>query len=201
MTELNDVNSAGSGYIITNAERTKLTGIDVNATTRVVTDGTDSVTIPPANAEENVQANWNETNSASDAFIQNKPDLSLKADKSTTIHVQGTPDEIEVSPTTAQDLSADRAFTVGLPDDVTIYSDLTVGDTIKLSNAQSTAPTFSNGIYYSTEDGHDTLHFKYHGHDLSIDYLTEVLPTGILNGGELQRLITRSLQFCRRRNN
>ena len=52
VTELNDVNSAGSGYIITNAERTKLTGIDVNATTRVVTDGTDSVTIPPANAEE-----------------------------------------------------------------------------------------------------------------------------------------------------
>jgi len=187
VTELNDVNSAGSGYIITDAERTKLTGIDVNATTRVVTDGTDSVTIPPANAEENVQANWNETNNASDAFIQNKPDLTLKADKSTTIEVQGTANEVEVSPTGAQDLSANRSFTVGLPDDVTVTGDITVGETIELSNAQTTAPTFDNGLYYSTEDGHDTLHFKYHGHDLSIDYLTEVLPTGILNGGELTK--------------
>ena len=29
----------------------------------------------PANAEQNVQANWNETNSGSDAFIQNKPTI------------------------------------------------------------------------------------------------------------------------------
>lgn len=29
----------------------------------------------PANAEQNVQANWNETNNASDAFIQNKPTI------------------------------------------------------------------------------------------------------------------------------
>jgi len=184
-TELSDITNSGSGQIITASERTKLTDIDVNATTRVVTDGTDSVTIPPANAEENVQANWNETNNASDAFIQNKPDLTLKADKSTTIEVQGTANEIEVSPTGAQDLSANRSFTVGLPDDVTFTGDVTVGETIELLNSQTTAPTFDNGFYFSTENGHDTLHFKYHGHDLSIDYLTENIPTGILNGGSL----------------
>ena len=68
VTDLSDVTSVGSGAIITSAERnkidsthgtfiglssaerTKLTGIDVNTSTRVVTDGTDSITVPPANA-------------------------------------------------------------------------------------------------------------------------------------------------------
>ena len=64
VTELQDVTSAGSGSIISSAERdlitsthatfigfstaerAKLAGIDVNTSTRVVTDGTDSITIP-----------------------------------------------------------------------------------------------------------------------------------------------------------
>ena len=33
----------------------------------------------PANAEQNVQSNWNETNSSSDAYIKNKPTLSTVA--------------------------------------------------------------------------------------------------------------------------
>ena len=83
------------------------------------------------------------------------------------------------------DEAAVKAINQGLTttSDVT-FDDLTV-NTVELSTAQTTAPTFDNGIYYSTEDGHDTLHFKYHGHDLSIDYLTENIPTGILNGGGL----------------
>ena len=36
-------------------------------------------TKPPANAEQNVQANFNETSSSSDAFIQNKPTLITQA--------------------------------------------------------------------------------------------------------------------------
>ena len=154
VTELNDVTNAGSGEIITSSERTKLTSIS-------------------AGAEVNVQANYNETDNTSDAFIQNKP----------TITVAGTSNEVEVSPTGAQNLPT--SFTVGLPDDVTIASDLTVGDSIQLSNAQSSTPTFDNGIYFSTESGNDVLHFRYDDKDLSIDYLTEVLSTGILNGGEL----------------
>lgn len=83
------------------------------------------------------------------------------------------------------DEAAVKAINQGLTttSDVT-FNDLTV-NTIELSTAQTIAPTFDNGIYYSTEDGHDTLHFKYQGHDLSIDYLTENIPTGILNGGSL----------------
>ena len=133
------------------------------------------------NAEVNVQSNWNESDNTNDAFIQNKPAI---ASPSTTLTVSGTTNEIEVTGG-AQDLSANRTWTVGLPNDVTIASDLTVGDSIQLSNAQSSTPTFDNGIYFSTESGNDTLHFRYDDKDLSIDYLTEVLSTGILNGGEL----------------
>lgn len=190
VNELRDVTSAGSGAIITGPERTKLTSIDVDATTRVVTDGTDSITVPPQNAEQNVQANWGEQDTNSDAFIQNKPSIVSSA---RTITVQGTTDEIEVTPNTAQDLTADRTVTIGLPDDVTISNDLTVtdalsvGESIEITETLSATPTFDNGIYFSTDDNHDTLHFRYHGHDLSIDYLTEIVPTGILNGGELTK--------------
>ena len=133
------------------------------------------------NAEVNVQSNWNEADNTNDAFIQNKPAI---VSPTTTLTVQGTANEIDVAGG-AQDLSANRTWTVGLPDDVTVASDLTVGDSIQLSNAQSSTPTFDNGIYFSTEDGSDVLHFRYDDKDLSIDYLTEVLSTGILNGGEL----------------
>ena len=129
-----------------------------------------------ANAEVNVQSNWTEADTNSDAFIQNKPSV---VETSRTIEVAGTTNEVNVTPTGAQDLSANRTFTVGLTDDVEI------ADTLFFTNTQSSTPTFDNGLYFTTEDSHDTLHFRYHGHDLSIDYLTENIPTGILNGGNL----------------
>src|SRR6056300_193496 len=128
------------------------------------------------NAEVNVQSNWAEADTNSDAFIQNKPSV---VETPRTIEIAGTTNEVNVTPTGAQDLSADRTFTVGLTDDVEI------ADTLSFTNTQSSTPTFDNGLYFTTEDNHDTLHFRYHGHDLSIDYLTENIPTGILNGGEL----------------
>lgn len=162
-TELADITSSGSGQIISSAERTKLAGIQ-------------------AGAEANVQADWNETNSGSDAFIVNKPSITPS---SRTIEIAGTANEVDVTPSGPQDLSANRTFTVGLPNDVTISSDLIVNDTIELVNDQASAPTFQNGFYVKNDDGHDTVHFKYDGHDISIDKFTEVLPTGILNGGNL----------------
>ena len=192
-TELRDITSTGSGAIITGGERTKLTGIETGAEVNVKANWNESdsasdafiqnkPTLAPSSAEQNVQANWSESDNTSDAFILNKPSVALST---TTIEVAGTANEVEVSPAGAQDLSANRTFTIGLPDDVTIGEDLKVNETIELVNAQTSTPTFDNGIYYSTEDGHDTLHFRYHGYDLSIDYLTENIPTGILNGGEL----------------
>ena len=95
VTELADVLGAGSGYIITDAERVKLTNSDVNPTTNVITDGSDSITVTP---------------------------------QARTIELAGTSNEVEVSPTGAQDLTTDRTFTVGLPNDVIIGNNLTVTD-------------------------------------------------------------------------
>lgn len=193
VTELSDVTNAGSGAIITGAERTKLTGIETGAEVNVQADWNatsgdalilNKPTLAPSDAEQNVQADWNESDTNSDAFIQNKPSVALD---STTLEIAGTTNEIEVDLSGAQDLTANRAWTIGLPDDVTVTSDLTVGDTIELANAQSTTPSFDNGFYHILDGTADTLHFRYGGKDLSIDYLTEVLPTGILNGGELSK--------------
>ena len=95
ITDFTNILSAGSGYIITDAERIKLTNSDVNPTTNVITDGSDSITVTP---------------------------------QARTIELVGTSNEVEVSPTGAQDLTADRTFTVGLPNDVTIGNNLTVTD-------------------------------------------------------------------------
>ena len=199
-TELSDISNAGSGSIITDTERNKLTGIASNAEVNVnadwnATSGDAQIlnkpALAPSNAEQNVQADWTEISTASDSFILNKPTNLVTNDR--TIRVQGTANEVVVSPDTAQDLSVDRSVTIGLPNDVAVTNNLTVGDTIKLSNTQATTPTFDNGVYYKTEDGHDTLHFRYDGHDLSIDHLTENIPTGILNGGVLSK--ANSTQF------
>ena len=132
VTELSDVNSAGSGYIITNAERTKLTGLDVNATTRVVTDGTDSVTIPPANAEQNVQSNWNETNSSSDSFIQNKPTIPTNTTYDLTVAQSG--DDAVITLEGSDNVDDDITLAAGTYIDITVNSgtatidaDLTTG--------------------------------------------------------------------------
>tara|TARA_B100000614_G_scaffold115323_1_gene103605 strand:- start:633 stop:5474 length:4842 start_codon:yes stop_codon:yes gene_type:complete len=118
VTELSDVSTtfftgstatsltdAGSGSIITSAERTKLTGIDVDPANNTISDGTDSITVAPS---------------------------------SRTVQVLGTTNEVEVFPTGAQSLAADRIFTVGLPNDVTIGNDLNItGDATASSFVKS----------------------------------------------------------------
>lgn len=54
--------TSATNKFVTAAEKTKLSGIATGA-------------------EVNVQANWNETNTGSDAYIQNKPNISGKEDK------------------------------------------------------------------------------------------------------------------------
>ena len=169
VTELQDVTSAGSGAIITSTERTKLTGID-------------------ANAEQNVQSNWNETDSNADSFIQNKPVIT---NQNTTITIAGTANEIETSPSLGQDLSANRTFTIGLPNNVTITNNLTadnviVDDVLSFTTAQ-TSVTQDNAIYYKTENSHDILNFRYHDHELPIDTITEGITSGITSGGILSK--------------
>jgi hypothetical protein len=190
VTDLSDVTSAGSGAIITSAERTKLTNLD-------------------ANAEQNVQSNWNETDTNADSFIQNKPVI---LDQNTTITIAGTPNEIETSPSsggspTPQDLTTNRTFTIGLPNDVTIGNDLTVtndatitadlsadnvvvDDVLSFTTSQSSAPSASNAIYVEDKDATSILHFRYDSKDLAIDDITENIPSGVTSGGVLAKVNT-----------
>ena len=204
VTELSDVTSAGSGAIITSAERTKLGGIedsaDVTDTANVTAAGAlmDSEvtnlaqvkafdTTDYATAAQGVKADSAQQPPAEGAFVD--------GDKTKLDSIESNADVTDTANVTAAGALMDSELTnetavkaidqgLATTDDVD-FNSIQVDDTIELITSQSSTPTFDNGIYYSTEDGHDTIHFRYHGHDLSIDYLTENIPTGILNGGEL----------------
>lgn len=181
VTELSDVTSAGSGAIITSAERTKLTGLATGA-------------------EVNVQSNWAETDTNEDSFIQNKPVI---LDQNTTLTISGTNNEIEVTGG-AQDLTTDRSWTVGLPNDVIIGNNITVSnnatvtgdlaadnitvdDVLSFTTAQATAPTDDNAIYVQNKDATSVLHFRYDDKDLAIDDITENIASGVTSGGVLSK--------------
>ena len=66
--------SAGASYTIT------LPNTDGNSGEFLKTDGSGNTSWDTPAGEVNVQANWNETNSSSDAFIQNKPTLFSEGD-------------------------------------------------------------------------------------------------------------------------
>ena len=192
--ETNDVFDAGSGYIITDLERTKLNNINPGSN-QIITDAERTKLNGIATgAEVNVQADWNVTDVNSDAHIKNKPNVVTTARQ---LDINGTPNEIEIVPDGLQNLSTDRVWTVGLTTDVTIQNDLTVnndatvtgkvkaGESFVFTQPQSTEPTEENVIYIKDAGGHEVIHFKYDGHDLSIDTLTEIIPTGITSGGQL----------------
>ena len=110
-------------------------------------------------------------------------------DGSSTVTLTGTTNEIEVTGA-AQALSADLSFTVGLPNSITVTNDVIADNaklesTLEFTGVEAAAPSFDNGLYFKTEETHDTLHFRYDGNDISIDHLTENVPTGILEGGLL----------------
>ena len=204
VTELNDVTSAGSGAVITSAERTKLGGIedsaDVTDTANVTTAGAlmDSEVTNLAQVKAFDTADYATAAQGAKADSAQQPPVEgpfVDGDKTKLDGIEPNADVTDTANVTAAgalmdseltDEAAVKAIDQGLAttDDVD-FNSIQVDDTIELITAQSTTPTFDNGIYYTTENGHDTLHFRYHGHDLSIDYLTENIPTGILNGGVL----------------
>ena len=51
----------------------------------------------PSNAEQNVQSNWNETNTSSDAYIKNKPTLSTVATSGSYNDLSNKPSTIKIS--------------------------------------------------------------------------------------------------------
>ena len=134
-----------------------------------------------ANAEVNVQADWNETNSTSDAYIQNKPTIPTVNDATLTIQKNGTSVgtftanassnvtvNVEV-PTKTSDLTNDSGF-LGpdeeevisaalnkLNDDITANTSAIATKQNALTfdstpTANSTNPVTSGGVYTALQD-------------------------------------------------
>ena len=64
----------------------------------------------------------------------------------TTVSVTGTANEIEITGTTAQALGGGAAYTIGLPDDVTITDSLTVNGNVTLGNASSDTVSIAGNL-------------------------------------------------------
>ena len=191
VTELRDVTSTGSGDIITGPERIKLTNIDVDATARTVTDGTDSITVPPTNAEQNVQANWSESDNTSDAFIQNKPSLAPsnaeqnvqanwnESDSASDAFIQNKP-TIPVDTNTTYDLtvqdSGDNAI-IRLTDSSSANDDVTIvaGNNVTLTPNSSNLTIDIDLSTGAVADGATTLTTG----DQVFDYLANFARTDV----------------------
>lgn len=134
-----------------------------------------------ANAEVNVQADWNETNSTSDAYIQNKPTIPTVNDATLTIQKNGTSvgtftanaaSNVTVNiavPTKTSDLTNDSGF-LGpdeeevisaalnkLNDDIAVNTSAiaTKQNTLTFDStptANSTNPVTSGGVYTALQD-------------------------------------------------
>ena len=124
VTELRDVTSAGSGAIITGAERTKLTGIETGAEVNVQANWNESdstsdafiqnkPSLAPSNAEQNVQANWNESDNTSDAFIQNKPTIPVDTNTTYDLTVQDSGDNAIIRLTDSSSANDDVTIVAG----------------------------------------------------------------------------------------
>ena len=64
----------------------------------------------------------------------------------TTVSVTGTANEIEITGTTAQALGGGAAYTIGLPDAVTITDSLTVNGNVTLGNASSDTVSIAGNL-------------------------------------------------------
>lgn len=110
-----------------------------------VADNTSKLATIAQGAEVNVQANWNETNTSSDAYIQNKPTIPTVNNATLTITQNGTS-----AGTFTANASSNK--TIALTD--TTYSDFTGADTSTAGTAGLVpAPAAGDNTKYLAGDG------------------------------------------------
>lgn len=167
-----------------------------------------------ANAEVNVQADWNETNSTSDAYIQNKPTIPTVNDATLTIQKNGTSvgtftanaaSNVTVNiavPTKTSDLTNDSGF-LG-PDEEEVISaalnklnDDVTANTSAIATKQnaltfdstpttnSTNPVTSGGVYTALQD----VLTNEDGEVIS-ESLNDLNVRVLANAGEIDKLTT-----------
>ena len=155
-----DANYVHTDENFTSAEKTKLAGIATGA-------------------EVNVQADWNESSSSSDAYIQNKPDLSIYAQSANlaTVATSGDYDDLSGKPTIpAAQVNSDWNASSGVSEILnkpTLATVATSGDYDDLTNK----PTISNVPSVGSADDGKALVAHYSGG--SGTYSWDSLPSGI----------------------
>ena len=139
-------------------------------------------------AEVNVQADWNESVTTNDAFINNKPtdvtDLS--------VHSSTELNDINSAGSGYIITNDERTSISGLEsnsldtDEVSVKGKLTVAKHIKFTSpGLSTEPTDNEAIYTTVEGITNKLTFKQSGFKYKLDYFSNHLKTGILEGGDI----------------
>ena len=96
----------------------------------------------PSNAEANVQADWNETNTTSDAYIKNKP---------TNL---ATTDDIPTVPTKTSQLTNDSGYITNIPDEYITETELNAkgyATTSQIPTVPTNVSAFTNDAGYTTE--------------------------------------------------
>ena len=96
----------------------------------------------PSNAEANVQADWNETNTTSDAYIKNKP---------TNL---ATTDDIPTVPTKTSQLTNDSGYITNIPDEYITEAELNAkgyATTSQIPTVPTNVSEFTNDANYASE--------------------------------------------------
>lgn len=96
----------------------------------------------PSNAEANIQADWNETNTTSDAYIKNKP---------TNL---ATIDDIPVIPTKTSQLTNDSGYITNIPDEYITETELNAkgyATTSQIPTVPTNVSAFTNDANYASE--------------------------------------------------
>ena len=124
------ITDAGSGKVITISERTKLDGIE-------------------AQAEVNVQADWNQATTTADDFIKNKPTIPAAADGSETKVMAGTNVTVTGAGTTASPYVVNAVVSMTQ----TQRDALTANEGMVVYNTTTHKPNFYNGTEWMNYDG------------------------------------------------
>ena len=96
----------------------------------------------PSTAEANVQADWNETNTTSDAYIKNKP---------TNL---ATTDDIPAVPTKTSQLTNDSGYITNIPDEYITETELNAkgyATTSQIPTVPTNVSAFTNDANYASE--------------------------------------------------